>query len=97
MRERAEQISFVRVSILSCKYTITAIVSRSILFIEFVSVVRREDVFKLGTIAIDALRRHLPRGHFLQQVHNMKDDPIWHKALDGPAKQQADFSSLVYN
>jgi hypothetical protein len=48
------------------------------------------------TIAIDALRRHLPRGHFLQQVREMKDDLVWHQALDGWAKQQADFSTLVY-
>ena len=89
---------------LSCKYTIAAIVSRSILFVEFVSVVRfvtnrlvgRRDVFRLGTIAVDALRRHLPRGHFLQQVREMKDDLVWHQALDGWAKQQADFSTLVY-
>ena len=68
---------------LSCKYTLAALASRSIMFIEFVSVARfvtnrllgRRDVHKFTTIAIVCLRSHLPRGMFLDKVKAMKDDP----------------------
>ena len=55
---------------LSCRYTMAAIASRSIMFVEFVAVARfvtnrllgRRDVHRFATLAVECLRSYLPRG-----------------------------------
>ena len=91
-------------SFLSCRYTMAALASRSIMFVEFVSVTRfvtnrflgRRDVHKFTTLAVECLRSHLPRGEFLNRVRDMKNDPVWKKSIDGWSKQHAKYHELVW-
>ena len=91
-------------SFLSCRYTMAALASRSIMFVEFVSVARfvtnrllgRRDVHKFTTLAVECLRNHLPRGEFLNRVRTMDNDAGWQKSVDGWRAQQAKYHELVW-
>ena len=89
---------------LSCRYTMAALASRSIMFVEFVSVTRfvtnrflgRREVHKFAKLAVGCLRNHLPRGEFLEKVRDMNDDPAWKKSIDAWHKLQSKHHDLVW-
>lgn len=88
---------------LSCKYTVAALASRSIMFVEFVAIIRfvtnrhlgRRDVHKFGNIAIKALRDFLPTGEFIKSCRNFKGTPEWRAAFDKWAPDHQKYADLV--
>ena len=88
---------------LSCKYTVAALASRSIMFVEFIAVVRfmtnrhlgRRDVHKFGKMAIKALREFLPSGEFIKSCRAFKDGPQWKAAFDKWAVEHVKYADLV--
>ena len=89
---------------LSCRYTMAAIASRRVMFVEFVAVARfvtnrllgRRDVHRFATLAVECLRSYLPQGDLVQKVKDMKDDSSWKKSIDGWTKQQQEYNDLVW-
>jgi len=88
---------------LSCKYTVAALASRPMMFVEFVAVVRfvtnhhlgRRDVHKFGQMAMKASRDFLPPGEFMKSCRNFKDTPEWRAAFDKWATDHNKYADLV--
>ena len=88
---------------LSCKYTIAALASRSIMFVEFIAVVRfvsnhllgRRQVHAFGVMAMASLRKFLPKGEFARSCRDFKDTPEWRLAFDKWAKHHEKYADLV--
>ena len=88
---------------LSCKYTVAALASRSVMFVEFIAVVRfvtnrhlgRRDVHKFGMMAIEVLRKFLPRGEFAKSCRGFKNAPEWQAAFDKWAFEHVKYADLV--
>ena len=90
--------------ILSCKFTIAALASRSIMFVEFIAVVRfvtnhllgRRQVHAFAVMAMASLREFLPKGQFSRACRGFKDSPEWKSAYDNWATEHNKYADLVH-
>ena len=80
---------------LSCKISMAGVASRSIFFVELISVLRfahkrlstRWDVHAIAGAALQSMQLGLPKGDFLQRIRNLRD-AAWAKEVDDWAQIQ---------